>query len=109
MVLTRRIPWSRPPLDAEVTMSSPYGISPSNPLPPAAPRKNRTGLYVGIACGCLLLVVLLLAAAGAGLWLFSSGGDEDPTAGPTSSESAPEDPSEDPSDAPTDEESEDPL
>lgn len=87
-------------------MSAPYGMPPAAPLPPAAPQKNRTGLYVGIACGCLLLIALLVAAGGLGLWLFSrDDGGEDPTAGPPTSESS----SEDPSDGPTDEESEDPL
>lgn len=91
-------------------MSTPYEMPPAAPLPPAAPRKSRTGLYVGIACGCLLLIMVLLAAGGVGLWLFSAAGDEDePTAGPTTSESS-EEPSEDPSEEPTDdEETEDPL
>lgn len=92
-------------------MSAPYGMPPAGPLPPAAPQKSRTGLYVGIACGCLLLIALLIAAGGVGLWLFSGGGgQEDPTARPTTVESSPEDPSEDPSGEPTDEEtSADPL
>lgn len=95
-------------------MSTPYGMPPAAPQPPAAPRKSRTGLYIGIACGCLLLVFILVAAIGAGVWMFSrDDGREDPTAGPSTSESSPEDPSEDPTDEPTqeptDEESEDPT
>lgn len=96
-------------------MSAPYGMPPSSPVPPAVPEKRRTGLYVGIACGCLLLIAVLLVGGGVGLWLFSGGGDEgEPTSRPTSSETSEEEPSEDPqedpSEEPTDEEtSEDPL
>lgn len=77
-------------------MSTPYGMpsTPQPPTPPAPPARRRTGLYIGLACGCLLLVVVLIAAVGGGVWLFSrDGGQERPTGGPTTSE-APEDPTE---------------
>lgn len=97
-------------------MSTPYGMPAGPPQrPPAPAQKNRTGLYVGIACGCLLLVTLLIAVVGAGLWLFSSGDTTaDPTDDPTTSDSRSEDPhSDDPeedptSDAPIETPSEDP-
>lgn len=84
-------------------MSNPYGV-PSTP-----PQKSRTGLYIGIACGCLLLVGILVVVGGAGMWLLArNSGGGDPTTGPTASQT----PSEDPisSDAPTDDPtSEDPT
>ncbi|GAA4529371.1 hypothetical protein GCM10023160_28460 [Brachybacterium paraconglomeratum] len=95
-------------------MSNPYGV------PSAPPQKSRTGLYIGIACGCLLLVAVLVAVVGVGLWLFSrDGGGEDPTSGPSISQSPSEDPTteeaptddpttEDPTDDPTETPSEDP-
>lgn len=98
-------------------MSTPYGMPAGPPQrPPAPPQKSRTGLYVGIACGCLLLVTLLIAVVGVGLWLFSSGDTTaDPTDDPTASESRSDDPPEtddpleDPtSDAPIETPSEDP-
>jgi hypothetical protein len=84
-------------------MSTPYGMPPASPRPPAAPQKNRTGLYIGVACGCLLLIAALVAAGGIGLWLFSSGdGEEGPTSGPTTTQSPSEDPATtDPTDEPT--------
>lgn len=83
-------------------MSNPYGMPPSGPQPPVAPKKSRTGLYVGLACGCLLLVLVLVAAAGAGFWWLSADGDEeDPTSGPTTSEGPTEDPGEEPTEDPT--------
>ena len=87
-------------------MSAPYPMPPASPQPPPAPQKSRTGLYVGIACGCLLLIGILVALFGLGLWVFSrDDGGEDPTAGPTSARSS----SEDPTEEPTDEDTEDPL
>lgn len=84
-------------------MSNPYGMPSGPPQMPLAPaQKNRTGLYVGIACGCLLLVTLLIAVVGVGLWLFS--GDDtraDPTDDPTTTS---ESPSDEPTDEPTSEE-----
>lgn len=79
-------------------MSNPYGV------PSAPPQKSRTGLYIGVACGCLLLVAILVVVVGAGLWLFSrDGGGEDPTGGPSISQAPSEDPTtdEDPTDDPT--------
>lgn len=92
-------------------MNTPYGMPAGPPQrPPAPAQKNRTGLYVGIACGCLLLVTLLIAVVGVGLWLFSSSDTTtDPTDDPTASESRSDDPLEDPtSDAPIETPSEDP-
>lgn len=85
-------------------MSTPYGMPAVPPQrPPAPAQKNRTGLYIGIACGCLLLVTLLIAVVGVGLWLFSSGDNRtDPTAGPTSTSETPsDDPIDDPAEDPT--------
>lgn len=102
-------------------MSNPYGVpgaphgAPGGPgMPPTPPPKRRTGLYIGIACGCLLLVGLLIAVVGVGLWLVGRDGDEEPTAGPETSEAPSEDPlsedpSEDPSEEATDEPTDDPL
>lgn len=85
-------------------MSNPYG------MPPTPPKKSRTGLYIGLACGCLALVALLIAVIGGGLWfLGQSGGTEDPTSGPTTSEEPTEDPTDDPTDDPIDEPTEDPT
>lgn len=88
-------------------MSNPYGV------PSAPPQKSRTGLYVGIACGCLLLVTILVVVIGAGLWLFSrDSGGEDPTSGPSTSQPPTEDPTtdDDPTDDPTsDDPTDDPI
>lgn len=88
-------------------MSNPYGV------PSAPPQKSRTGLYVGVACGCLLLVTILVVVIGAGLWLFSrDNGGEDPTSGPSTSQSPSEDPTteDDPTDAPgSDDPTDDPI
>ncbi|MGO1257657.1 MAG: DUF4352 domain-containing protein [Brachybacterium sp.] len=88
-------------------MSNPYGV------PSAPPQKSRTGLYVGVACGCLLLVTILVVVIGAGLWLFSrDGGGEGPTSGPSSSQTPSEDPTtdDDPTDDPTsDDPTDDPI
>lgn len=74
-------------------MSAPYPMPPAAHQPPPVPRKSRTGLYIGVACGCLLLVVVLIAAVGAGLWLFNQD-DGEPSGGGTTSESTTEDPTE---------------
>ncbi|ASK66074.1 hypothetical protein CFK39_09895 [Brachybacterium avium] len=91
-------------------MSTPYGMPPADPQPPAAPQKSRTGLYIGIACGCLLLIAVVAAVGGVGLWMFSrDGGEDGPTAAPSTSESSTEDPTDEPTDEVTEEESDDPL
>ncbi|ATG50232.1 hypothetical protein CFK38_00875 [Brachybacterium vulturis] len=89
-------------------------MPPEAPQPPATPRKSRTGLYVGIACGCLLLIAVVIAVAGAGLWMFSrDSGEDGPTTGPSTSESSTEvpsdEPTEEPTEEPTDEVTEDPT
>lgn len=100
-------------------MSTPYGMpsTPQQPTPPAPPAKRRTGLYIGLACGCLLLVAVLIAAVGGGAWLLSrDGGEERPTGGPTTTD-APVDPTEDgeeteseePVETPSDDPQEDPT
>lgn len=77
-------------------MSNPYGV-PSTPA-----KKSRTGLYIALACGCLLLAGIGLAAAGMGLWLFSQGSDDHrPTDGPTSSQQPTDEASADPTTAGT--------
>ncbi|AXK46951.1 DUF4352 domain-containing protein [Brachybacterium saurashtrense] len=103
-------------------MSTPYGMPstpqpPTPPAPPAPPAKRRTGLYIGLACGCLLLVAVLIFAVGGGAWLLSrDGGEERPTGGPTTTD-APVDPTEDgqeteseePVETPTEDPEEDPT
>ena len=88
-------------------MSNPYGV------PSAPPQKSRTGLYVGVACGCLLLVTILVVVIGAGLWLFSrDSGGEHPTCGPSTRRSPSEHPTteDDPTDAPgSDDPTDDPI
>lgn len=95
-------------------MSNPYGMPPAAPRPPEVPAKSRTGLYIGLACGCLLLIGVLVAVIGGGLWLYAGSGDPEK---PTSSRSATEDPTDeptadptaDPTEDPTEEPTEDPL
>ncbi len=87
-------------------MSNPYGLPPAAPRPPEVPAKSRTGLYIGLACGCLLLIVVLIAVIGGGLWFFSTSGDPEK---PTESRSATEDPTDEPTDEPTDDPIEEPT
>ncbi|MGP9538257.1 DUF4352 domain-containing protein [Brachybacterium sp. AOP43-C2-M15] len=87
-------------------MSNPYGVpgAPSTPAP-----KSRTGLYVGLSCGCLLLVAVLIAVAGVALWLVSSSGEEEPTGGPATSETPTDEPTDEPTGDPTDEPTDEPT
>ncbi|WP_394216607.1 hypothetical protein [Brachybacterium vulturis] len=89
-------------------MSTPYGMPAEAPQPPATPQKRRTGLYVGIACGCLLLIAVVIAVAGAGLWVLSrDGGEDGPSTDPATSESSTKDPTDEPTDEPTEAPSDD--
>lgn len=83
-------------------MSTPYGMPPTPPTgaPPLPPVKSRTPLYIGLACGCVLVLLLVLGGAGLGFYLLGQDAEEGPE--PTSTSSPIEDPSEDPSDDPTD-------
>lgn len=59
-------------------MSNPYGA------PSAPPPRRRTGLYIALGCGCLLLAAVVLAVAGGGAWFLSRGsGGAQPTQAPT--------------------------
>lgn len=59
-------------------MSNPYGA------PNVPPPRRRTGLYIALGCGCLLLAAVVLAVAGGGVWFLSRGsGGEEPTPAPT--------------------------
>lgn len=83
-------------------MSTPYGIppAPSSGVPPLPPQKNRTPMYIALACGCVLVLLLVVAGIGVGLYLVGQDGGEEPTSPPSSIVDPP--PSEDPSDDPTD-------
>src|SRR5690606_25675591 len=83
-------------------MSTPYGMPPTPPTgaPPLPPAKSRTPLYIGLTCGCVLLLLLVLGGAGLGFYLLGQDGGEEPTSPPSSIVDPP--PSEDPSDDPTD-------
>lgn len=83
-------------------MSTPYGMPPTPPTgaPPLPPAKSRTPLYIGLACGCVLLLLLVLGGVGLGFYLLGQDGGEEPTSPPSSIVDPP--PSEDPSDDPTD-------
>ena len=71
---------------------SPYGA----PQPPAT--KRRTGMWVAIACGVVLLLVVLIGGGGLGAWLLLRGPDD----GPTPTATSPTDPTDEPTDEPTD-------
>lgn len=82
-------------------MSTPYGA------PSAPPPRRRTGLYIALGCGCLLLATVVLAVAGSGVWFLSRGGEE-PTEAPTTAiesdgpiETPIETPTETPAETPT--------
>ncbi|WP_114853371.1 DUF4352 domain-containing protein [Brachybacterium sp. YJGR34] len=108
-------------------MSNPYGLGgpsapPAQPAPPAPPAKNRTPLYIGLACGCLLLIAVVVAAVGVGFFVLSDRGgseptsttsvttDEEPTEDePTEDEPTEDEPTDGPIETPTDDPSDDPT
>ena len=83
-------------------MSTPYGMPPTPPtgVPAASPQKSRAPLFIGLACGCIVMLILLVGAVGVGLYLIGENAEEGPE--PTSS-SSPTDPgtSTEPSEDPT--------
>ena len=56
------------------------------PTPPAPQPKSRTGLWIGLACGCIALLVLVVGGVGAGIWFMNRGEDPDSTGRETTSE-----------------------
>jgi hypothetical protein len=99
-------------------MSTPYGTPvPGGPgapghgspgLPSTPPPKNRTPLYIALACGCIALLVLVIGGGGVGVWMIGRDGGEGPTRDPSTT--GPADPSEDPTDTdPSEDPSEDPT
>ena len=74
-------------------MSTPYGMPPT-------PPKSRMPLYVGLACGCALLLVLVVGVVGVGLFLIGEDAEEGPEPTSTTSPTDPG-PSGSPSEHPT--------